>query len=180
MNVYKSLTRRLEELVPMADGTVRLYCSHNFFGNIMYADSKDGGNTFGPIQKLEGALHCDHSSMQFVRDPYGPTDTSYFMVYLPREDGMTSTRSRLSLAYSTDGKNWKFIGDIWRYEYRYSKAAEDLTVAQVVDPFVRVTEDYIICGSGISEYSADTYHNAQRQHIWAIRRDTLPEGTEIK
>ncbi len=26
----------------------------------------------------------------------------------------------------------------------------------------------------------DTYHNAQRQHIWSIARDTLPEGKAVK
>ncbi len=165
------------------DGTLRMYCSWNNLGNIMYSESKDGGVTWSEIHELEGFI-SSRSSMQFVRDPYGPTDTTYWMLWLKDElhpgNYLTENRTQLCLAYSTDGKNWEYIGDIWRFECRYSKVPDGVAINHLVDPFIQVTEDYIICGSGISKELADTYHNAQRQHIWSIARDTLPKGKSVE
>ncbi len=166
------------KLLECADGTIRMYCSWNRMGNIVYSDSTDGGMTFGPLQNLEGFI-SSHSSMQFVRDPYGPTDTSYFMVWvynIGERDPIHPVRARLCLAYSTDGKEWEYIGDIWRWESRWRGGYVSAPICHLVDPFIKLTEDYIITGSGISEKFGKDYHNEQRQHIWAIRRDTLPSG----
>ena len=171
------------KILECADGTLRMYCSWNNLGYIMYSESRDGGETWGRVQKLDGFI-SSRSSMQFVRDPYGPTPTTYYMLWLKDElhpgDYLTENRTQLCLAYSTDGKNWEYIGDIWRFECRYSKLPDGVAISHLVDPFIQVTEDYIICGSGISVELDDTYHNAQRQHIWSIARDTLPKGKEVK
>ena len=171
------------KILQCADGTLRMYCSWNNLGNIMYSISRDDGRTWSRIYELDGFI-SSRSSMQFVRDPYGPTDTTYYMLWLRDElhpgNPLSENRTQLCLAYSTDGMNWEYIGDIWRNECRYSKDLNGVAISHLVDPFIQVTEDYIICGSGVSEKIADTYHNAQRQHIWSIARDSLPKGTPIK
>ena len=171
------------KILECADGTLRMYCSWNNLGNIMYSESKNGGVTWSKIKALDGFI-CSRSSMQFVRDPYGPTDTTYWMLWLKDElhpgNELSENRSQLCLAYSTDGKNWEYIGDIWRFECPYSKTMNGVAINHLVDPFIQVTENYIICGSGVSKELSDTYHNAQRQHIWSIARDTLPDGKSVK
>jgi len=160
------------KLLECSDGTVRVYSSWHRYGTIMYAESKDGGRTFGALQKLEG-FPSAHSSMQFVRDPYGETDTTYYMVWVnctPKEH--FNDRSRLSLAKSTDGKNWEFLGDFWRNEVRYAPGGAN-PICHLVDPFIKVTKTHIIAGSGICEKLAPTSHNAQRQHIWSVPKNVV-------
>lgn len=161
------------------DGTIRLYCSWNRYGNVMYSDSTDGGKTFGPLQRMT-ELNTPTSSMQFVRDSYAANDTTYYMLWVnavPFAEGAQNPRSRLSLAKSTDGKNWTFVGDIWRWESTFSQAGPNIN--HVVNPFIYVTEDYIICGSGFSDHmkldgeKGPGVHMGQRQHIYSIRKDTL-------
>ena len=107
--------------------------------------------------------------------------TTYYMVWV----NCGIHRSRLSLARSEDGKNWSYIGDIWRWEsaYRYSISESSAPLNHVVDPFVAVTKNAIIVGTGLSEHMPvdgetgyHTYHRAQRQHIWTIDRDTIGKG----
>ena len=89
------------------------------------------------------------------------------------------TRSRLALARSTNGKDWHFLGDIWRWEHNYMSSGSH--IAHVVDAFVKTTRDYVICGAGYSEQleikeAGDfAYHHAQRQHIYSIKKDSLTE-----
>lgn len=169
------------KLLECADGTIRMYNSWNQHGCIVYSESHDNGVTFGPLMKMEEFV-TPQSSMQFVRDPYADNDTTYYMVWVygplhSRNKGMA--RSRLCLARSEDGKNWDYLGDIWRWEHNYMAPKTLALISHIVDPFIKVTEDYIICGSGFSEQIAvaaagdNSYHQAQRQHIYSIRKDTL-------
>lgn len=164
------------------DGTIRLYCSWNRYGNVMYSDSTDGGKTFGPLRRMT-ELNTPTSSMQFVRDPYAENNTTYYMLWVnavPFAEGAMNPRSRLSLAKSTDGKNWSLIGDVWRWESTFSQAGPNIN--HIVNPFIYVTEDFIICGSGFSDHmkldgeKGPTFHMGQRQHIYSIRKDTLTDG----
>lgn len=169
------------KILECADGTLRMYNSWNRYGNIMYSESTDNGVTWGPLTKLEGFI-TPQSSMQFVRDPYAENDTTYYMVWVYgpihyANKGMA--RSRLCLARSTDGKNWDYLGDIWRWENNYFAPNTKALITHIVDPFIQVTEDHIICGSGFSEQLAiekagdNSYHQAQRQHVYSIKKDTL-------
>ena len=179
---YSTLFLNEPKILECADGTLRVYFSQDMLGNIMYSESSDGGVSWGAIRELDGFV-CSPSSMQFVRDPYGPTNTTYWMFWPNNERHPTNenvpVRARVSLAYSTDGKTWQFVGDIWRWESRFAKVRENVTMAQFVDPFIYVTKSHIICGTGVSEFFTEHFHNAQRQHIWAIARDTLPEPTDV-
>ncbi len=159
------------------DGSLRIYNSWNDYGCIVYSESFDGGNTWGELQRMPEFV-CARSSMQFYRDQYADNETTYYMVwvYSPMM-GKSSpmTRSRLSLARSTDGKNWDFLGDIWRWECRHMEGAH---ISHIVDSFVMTNKDYVICGAGFSEYCEsgdrqDGYHHAQRQHIYSVPKAEL-------
>lgn len=167
------------KLLECADGTVRVYSSWADYGCIVYSESKDGGKTFGPLQKMTD-FKCSRSSMQFALDPNGETDTTYYMVwvnsfYYPLNLGDNMPRAALCLAKTTDGKNWEYIGDIWRWESNYM--VNGALLNHIVDPFITVTENRIICGTGLSEHlpmeTDNSFHGAQRQHIWSIDKSTL-------
>ena len=165
------------KVLETAEGKLRIYNSWNTYGCIVYSESSDNGKTWGPLQKMED-FKCVVSSMQFVKDEYADNDTTYYMVWVNTGEELitglnTMPRSRLTLAKSTDGINWKVLGDIWRWESRYSNDGAQLY--HIVNPFIKVTEDYLIVGSGFSEKSGDTYHQAQRQHIYSIFKNTLEE-----
>ncbi|MBQ8551765.1 MAG: S-layer homology domain-containing protein [Clostridia bacterium] len=175
------------KILECADGTLRMYNSWNDYGCIVYSESHDMGVTWGPIVKLPEFI-CAKSSMQFCRDPYAENDTTYYMVWCnsEQEEGSsgstaTMTRARLSLAKTTDGKNWEYIGDLWhwRMNWRLSQISWNI-MAHIVDPFITVTKDAVIVGAGIGEYLPVTDdlsvgHGAQRQHIWTISRETVDE-----
>ena len=169
------------KMLECADGTIRMYNSWNKYGCIVYSESKDNGVTWGPLVEMKEFV-CPQSSMQWVRDPYADNDTTYYMVWVYgpiHSVNAGQCRSRLSLAKTTDGKNWEYLGDIWRWENNWEAPKSRALISHVVDPFIQVTEDYIICGSGFSEQIAkpssndNTYHQAQRQHIYSIRKDSL-------
>jgi len=170
------------KLLECADGTIRMYNTWNYYGCLVYSESKDGGKTFGPLVKMP-EFKSTQSSVQFVRDPYADNDHTYYMVWIYDVEGSSANhgqpRSRLSLAKSTDGKNWVYIGDIWRWESAWQKGGTGVILNHIVNPSINVTEDTIYIGSGISRYMGDTYHNEQRQHVWAISKSTLPEGKAL-
>ncbi len=159
------------------DGTLRIYNSWNDYGCIVYSESKDGGVTWGPLVHMPEFV-CSRSSMQFYRDPYADNETTYYMVWVyskPMSKSNPMSRSRLSLAKSTDGKNWEFLGDIWRWECNHIFNSH---VCHVVDAFVKTTKDFVICGAGCSEHlqggdGPEPYHHAQRQHIYSIKKSAL-------
>ncbi len=176
------------KILECADGTLRLYNSWNNYHCIVYSESKDNGVTWGPIVTMPEFI-CSRASMQLVRDRYADNDTTYYMVWvnsfaLPDEGspkGKSMTRAALSLAKTTDGKNWDYIGDVWRWNHRYMRTTAGAQLAHIVDPCVQCTKDAIIVASGLSEYlpvlgdRSHKYHGAQRQHIWYISRETVDE-----
>ena len=176
------------KMLECADGTIRMYNSWNQHGNIMYSESYDNGVTWGPLTPLEG-FNCTQSSMQFVRDPYAENDTTYYMVWINNVPvkgyASSAPRARLTLAKSTDGKNWTVMGDIWRWEGNYLAPDTKALINQIVDPFVQVTEDTIIVGSGISEQiglamaSDNGYHQAQREHLWTLDKEINDPGENL-
>ena len=169
------------KILECADGTLRMYNSWNDYGCVVYSESKDMGVTWSELIPMP-ELVCARSSMQFVKDTYADNETTYYMVWVfspPMTFGNPMTRSRLAMAKSTDGKNWGYIGDIWRWEHKYCLSSH---ISHVVDAFVKTTKDYVICGAGYSEHCEtenDSYHHAQRQHIYSLKKDSLPAPCAI-
>jgi len=166
------------KILECADGSLRMYNSWNDHGCVVYSESFDKGKTWGGLIPMP-ELVCARSSMQFHRDLYAENDTTYYMVWVysePMARSCPMTRSRLSLARSTDGKNWDFLGDIWRWESPYMYKGSH--VAHVVDAFIKTTKDHVITGAGYSEkftepIEKDNYHHAQRQHVYSIPKSEL-------
>ena len=177
------------------DGSLRCYNSWNDYGCVVYSESHDGGVTWGKLHKMP-ELVCGRSSMQFFRDPYADNETTYYMVWvyspvlLDRKPehhdpniAITMGRSRLSLAKSSDGKSWHFLGDVWRWESPLMSVGT--SICHVVDAFVKTTRDNVIVGAGFSEHLSDStvgiddYHHAQRQHIYSVPKADLSEA-ELK
>ncbi|MBE5873720.1 MAG: hypothetical protein E7287_04845 [Lachnospiraceae bacterium] len=168
------------KILETAEGKLRMYCSHNDYGYMVYSESADNGVTWGPMQTMTD-LPCSCSSMHFMRDEYADNDTTYYLVWCQNSTGEVTVgthssipRSRLSVAKTTDGINWVMLGDAWHWESRYTN--DNQAIQHIVDPFITVTEDYVLVGSGISEQVAGNHH-AQRQHIWSVAKSTLEETT---
>ncbi len=172
------------KLLECSDGTIRMYTSWNKYGCIVYSESKDNGKTFGPLVMMP-EFKCSLSSMQFFRDPSGETEHTYYMIWVYSVDNKNDSmpRSRLSLAKSTDGKSWVYIGDLWRWESNYRATNASAIINHIVNPFIYVTDKYIFAGSGTSERMADdptaTFHQLQRQNIWTVDKSTLGEGISL-
>lgn len=174
----------LETSTPVAGksyNVLRVYNSWSPYSCIVYSESYDNGVTWGQLQYLtdENGVQfiTPQSSMQFAKDPYADNESTYYMVWVYGNKSNGNGRTRLSLAKTTDGKTWKYLGDIWRWEYNYRIGGANLS--HIVDPFIYVTEDYILCGSGFCEKTATveavdhSYHQAQRQHIYRVDKSTV-------
>ena len=170
-------------IIQCADGRIRMLNSWNNYNGFVYCDSFDNGETWGPLQHIE-ELTCNRSSFAIARDTHAENDTTYYMVWcydIPFGSPNPLPRSRFALAKSTDGINWEYLGDVWRWESADRLGPKPANgnathINHIVDPAITVTEDYIIIGSGISEYSTGnhtSYHNVQLQHVWRISKDTL-------
>lgn len=169
------------------DGSLRMYNSWNMYGCVVYSESFDGGATWGELKKIPW-LVTPCASMQFYRDPYADNPTTYYMVWVycapEKVEGAPMPRNRLALAKSTNGKDWHYLGDLWRWETPYGNPAP---LAHVVDAFIKTTKEYVICGAGFCEHmmlpgeKGCAFHNAQRQHVYSIPKkdlDAVPFSSE--
>jgi len=169
------------KILECSDGSLRMYNSWNDHGCIVYSESFDGGETWGPLVPMK-EFASTRASMQFHRDLYADNGTTYYMVWVYcKTDSLSSPatpRSRLALAKSVDGKNWDFLGDLWRWEHHYSYFGLG-SFAHVVDAFIKTTEDHVIAGAGFCEHApldgeqGCAFHNAQRQHVYSIPKSEL-------
>lgn len=166
------------KIIECEGGVLRFLCSWNAYGNVMYSESTDNGETWGELIALNG-FKCSRSSFAIMRDPYAES-CAYYMVWVynnPTTLGEgTMPRSRLAFAYSKNGIDWQYLGDVWCWESEYTRSAQ---LNHIADPFVYITEDAILVGCGISEKTVvkggndHNFHQAQRQHIWRFERDAL-------
>ncbi len=179
------------KILELADGTIRMYNSYNYFNCIVYSDlDPETGlfdNELTELVDVNGdSFPCSCSSMQFVRDPYAENDSTYYMVFVDNFDheNFNNTRCGLSVAYSEDGATWTRMGTLWRWESTYSTSP---AINHVVDPFIQVTPTSVICGSGISggilknANGDESWHNGQRQHIYSLPKyvDMSEEGITV-
>ncbi len=158
-------------IVACADGDLRMYCSWNDSNCFRYYESHDNGETWEGEYSLP-LMRCARSSHALMEDPYDPGTTYMVFVYCePAAWKAVQPRTRLVLVRSTDGKNWEFLMDAWRWD----DVPDDRVthINQIVDPSITVTEDYVFVLSGWSEESGSTYHQNQRQHILKLKKSDL-------
>ena len=163
------------KVVACSDGSLRLYYSRNEYGCMQYTESFDGGKTWQGMYPVP-ELQCAKSSFSVYADPY--EEGTYYMVWVndsPASLNDLQYRTRLSLAKSTDGKNWEFLMDI----DRMSPVASLKTgsVHQILDPSLYVSEDYIYVSYGRSDEQygpgAVATHNEQRAQMVRVEKSKL-------
>lgn len=189
--VLNSLNQRLPinditecKVVLCSDNTLRLYCTRNASRFLCYFESKDFGVTWHGFESIK-YMQCAKSSFCVCHDKYNKG--TYYLVWvnsLPLSRGNTSERTRLSLARSTDGKNWEFLCDAERMSLRYPDNLTGLRspLFQLVDPAVYVGKEYIIltcgtvlfsAGKGLKAGSAFAVHHQQRTLVTRLEKNKL-------
>lgn len=158
-------------IVACRDGGLRMYCTWNDSNSMRYFESHDDGVTWKGEYAIP-RMRCARSSHALMEDPYDPGTAYMVFVYCePGGLGSPLPRTRLSLVRSTDGRNWEYLMDAWRWD----DVPDDgfININQIVDPSITVTKDYIFVLSGWSESSGSTYHQSQREHILKLKKSDL-------
>lgn len=166
--------------VDLPDGTVRTYFRSDL-GFLYYADSKDGGKTFGEF-KRSNFISVQHA-FNIERDPYN-TDT-YYMIWEYDNTNENPVRqyprTRAALAVSYDGcKTWNYVMDL--YEIDSKERVENAQVGHM-NHAVRVFEDYIFVSSAQSEPQNENTTVAWRNRGCRIDKSmikALPRFTQLR
>lgn len=173
------------KIVKCSDGTLRMYYTRSPYGCMQYTVSKDDGVTWeGQYQIPE--MQCAKSSFSVTQDV--KNKGTYYLVWVnnnPVIKGSNFSRTRLSLAMSTDGKNWKFLCDIERMpEEIYGNDINSTTpLYQCIDPCIVTTDDYVYVTFGRSAGTDPTkltgsgtnYHQGLRLRIIRLEKQKLNE-----
>lgn len=155
------------------DGTLRMYCSWNDSNCFRYFVSYDDGETWQgeyalPQMRIPRGSHC------LIADPTQPgTNYAVFVYCEPNKWKDPQNRTRLALARTTDGKNWEYLMDCWRWDEGNNKRPGKPPINQIVDPSIAVTRDYVFIASGWSEQDMAGYHQKQQQHVLKLRKADL-------
>jgi len=167
------------KVIETADGALLWLTPWNNAGFIIAAESKDNGETWSDFYNMT-QFPCAISSFGIMRDPYADNNTTYYMAWVYNQSSSDAMpRSRLSIAKTTDGRNWQFLGDVYRWENSICGTGASGSTAllnHIVDPFLTVTEDYLFVGSGFAArraYDNNGYHNNQQQKVYRIEKDAL-------
>lgn len=173
------------KIIKGSDGVLRMYLTRAKYGCMQYTESHDGGITWeGHYQIPE--MQTAKSSYSLIHDTSNPG--TYYLVWVnnaPVYQGATFSRTRLSLARSTDGKTWTYLGDMERMTEEVYGNDVTLTtpLMQIVDPSLYVDEDYLYVtfarsdGTDPTEISGRTtnYHNSLRPRMVRIEKDKLTD-----
>ena len=160
------------------DGSLRMYYSRNALGCMQYTVSTDDGITWSGLYQVP-QMQCASSSFSLIKDDSPLAgDTDYYLVWVNNEPvylGSSFSRTRLSLAKSTDGKNWTYLCDIERMtpEVYSSDLTMTSPIFQIVDPSIYVNDDYVFVSYGCSGNSGTSFHNALRLRIARIEKSAL-------
>ena len=175
------------KIIQCTDGSLRMYMTRARYGCMQYTVSYDNGVTWqGQYSVPE--MQTAKSSFNITKDE----DGTYYLVWVnnnPVRIGATFSRTRLSLARSTDGMNWEFLCDLERMSEEVY--GDDMTITtplmQLVDPSVEVDDDYVYvtvgrsgetdCNFNSSSGSTLNYHNALRPRMIRIEKSKLQART---
>ncbi len=184
---YRDEDKTLEwgeaKILKCSDGTLRMYMSRAKYGCMQYTVSHDNGVTWeGQYQIPE--MQCAQASYSLVADP--SNEGTYYLVWVnntPVRYGNSFSRTRLSLARTTDGKNWEYLCDLERMsEEIYGNNMSNTTpLMQIVDPAIYVDDQYIYATMARSDGTDPTkitgsntnYHNCLRGRMVRIEKDKL-------
>ena len=164
------------KVIKCADGSLRMYYTRNELGCMQYTVSYDEGITW------EGMYQ--HPEIQFPMTSFAvmedPTQTgTFYMVCcigtpIAKKQGMP--RTRFVLLRSTDGMNWEFLMNLERMTEIVSEQ-NGVSLYQILDPSLLITENYVYVTMGRSEREYSTYdansHQAQRVYYVRVEKDKL-------
>lgn len=176
--VEEASTWAESKVIRCADGSLRAYYSRNRLGCMQYTVSWDQGETWGAMTPLP-YMQCAGASYAIAEDP-GQRGT-YYMVWVnssPLSLGSLMARTRLSLARSTNGKDWVFLADLERMPLCFSGRMpwRYPPLFQILDPSLTVTEKYLFISFGRSAWT-DTdrpyYHHQQRVRLVRLEKERL-------
>lgn len=172
------------KVIGCADGSLRLYLTRSRMGCVHFIQSWDGGETWEQMGALP-EMQCAGSSYAIAEDPI--QRGTYYMLWVNDTQstyGSLMNRTRISLARSTDGMNWKFLCDLERNDSRYPDGIEDnSSLFQILDPSLLVTDNYIIATFGRSEGlipeavpgTWEYYHHGQKVRVVRLEKECLVE-----
>lgn len=170
------------KIVQCSDGSLRMYVTRTNEGCLGYTVSEDGGKTWAGYYLIP-EMQCAASSFSVAEDSQNPG--TYYMIWVNDSAavyGSLQNRTRISLAKSTDGKNWEFLCDLERMCVRFStNPASNSPLYQILDPSITVDGDYIHCTFGRSEELDETatqgtaanYHNFQQVRYVRLNKNSL-------
>ncbi len=168
----KTSTTAEGKIVQCADGSLRYYQTRNDYGNMIYFESIDGGvswTNFGTIPYMQ----CPKGSFSVTEDIYNPG--TYYLTWVhcnPVNLGSIQSRVRISLARSTNGKDWEFLCDVERTSIHSNEGSS--FVRQFLDPNITVNEEYVYVAFGRSSISLPSeYHNNQIPRYVRFEKDKL-------
>lgn len=169
------------KIIGCSDGTVRMYQSHNAWGCMEYAVSKDGGNTWEGLYQVP-EMQCPNSSFAVIEDP--TERGTYYMAWVndtPMSVGNFLPRERICLVRSYDGKNWEFLANLeWATTTVPSNDKLSNDISQMLDPNVMTDDKYVYIAFGESmeqcrntNDSLTSTHNEQRPWFVRIEKSKL-------
>lgn len=172
------------KIVSCSDGSLRLYFSKlNSEGYVGYSESYDYGVTWGEFDTIP-YLPTGVNSFNVWEDPHNPG--TWYMVWvnnIPESRGASVPRTRLTMAQSTNGKDWNIVLDVDRNistgGYVHNGAGDGHQIYQILDPSIFINEDYIFVMYGRSvQYNASS-HNAQRLQVVRFEKSALETNSEL-
>ncbi|WP_168120903.1 sialidase family protein [Paenibacillus sp. HB172176] len=171
------------KIVSCSDGSLRLYFSKlNSEGYMGYTESTDYGVTWSGLHTIS-YLPTVASSFNVYEDPSNPG--TWYMVWInntPESRGAGVPRTRLSMAKSTNGKDWELVLDVDRnistggVTQDGSGGGHAHQIYQILDASIFINEDYIYVMYGRSVQYAPNAHNAQRLQVVRFEKSALEES----
>ncbi len=163
------------KIIACADGSIRFYQTRNVTGSVAYMESKDYGKTWTEFGKIP-YMQCPMGSFGIAEDP--ENIGTYYMAFVhntPYQLGNAFPRTRLTLAKTTDGKNWEYVTEVERSTgWTSFNSSGNNEVRQFLDPGVCVNEDYIYVTFGRSNrVEKGEWHNNQRPRLVRFEKDKL-------
>ncbi|MBD2844157.1 exo-alpha-sialidase [Paenibacillus sp. IB182496] len=170
------------KIVSCSDGSLRLYFSKlNSEGYIGYSESVDYGVTWGEFSTVP-YLPTGVNSFNVFEDPQNPG--TWYMVWVnntPESRGASVPRTRLTLAKSTNGKDWDIVRDVDRnistgghvHNGPQDGDGDGHQIYQILDPSIFINAEYLYVLYGHSVQYDKSSHNAQRLRVVRFEKSVL-------
>ena len=111
----------------LSDGTLRMY-SRNMIDQIIYADSRDGGETWSPYRREPGLTYCGNCMVSVINYSRQVEGKAVLLASYPGGDGTLYRRVNgviaLGLVEENGEVNWKYHFSVNQAPFYYSCLTE--------------------------------------------------------